>query len=61
MTKDTKITGVRIIIERDDSGEWEDLTPHLSDEAAEGLECMLDELEKAMNFDIEMQKYGGLH
>lgn len=56
-----RITGVRIIIERNDSGEWEDLTPYLSGDAEEALEQLLDQLEDAMNMDIQMQKVGGLH
>jgi hypothetical protein len=61
MTKDTKITGVKIIIERDNSDVWEDLTPYLPDDAAEALEQMLDQMEDAMNMDIQLQVCGGLH
>ena len=56
-----RITGVRIIIELDDSGEWSDLTPYLTDDAAEGLEQMLDQIEDAMNMDIEAAQHGGYH
>ena len=61
MTKDTKITGVKIIIERDYSDEWEDLTPYVPDDAMEAFEQMLDQMEDAMNMDIQLQKVGGLH
>lgn len=61
MTKDTKITGVKIIIERDYSDEWEDLTPYIPDDAMEAFEQMLDQMEDAMNMDIQLQKVGGLH
>jgi len=59
MTK--RITGVRIIIEMDDSGEWSDLTPYLSDDAAESMEQLLDQIEDAMNMDIEAAQHGGYH
>ena len=53
MTKETKITGVKIIIERDNTDQWVDLTPYLPDEAAEALEQMLDEMEDAMNMSLQ--------
>ena len=56
-----RITGVRIIIELDDSGEWSDLTPYLSEEAAEAMEQMLDNIEDAMNMDILASQHGGYH
>jgi hypothetical protein len=61
MAADTKITGVRIIIELDDSGEWSDLTPYLDEEAAEAVEQLLDNIEDAMNMDIQAAKHGGYH
>ena len=61
MTNETKITGVKIIIELNDSGEWSDLTPHLNDEAAEAVEQLLDGIEDAMNMDIQAAKHGGYH
>ena len=59
MTK--RITGVRIIIELDDSGEWSDLTPYLTDDATEAVEQLLDQIEDAMNMDIEAAQHGGYH
>ena len=61
MNKDTKITGVKIIIERDYSDEWEDLTPYIPDDAMEAFEQMLYQMEDAMNMDIQLQKLGGYH
>ena len=59
--RDTRITGVKIIIERDNSGEWEDLTPYINSDAVGQLERMLKEMEDAMNMDIEIQVHGGLN
>jgi len=61
MSNEIKITGVKLIIERNDSGQWEDLTDWLSDEAVEAIETLLDNIEDAMNEDIQIQKCGGLH
>jgi len=57
----TRITGVKIIIEMDDSGEWRDLTPYLNNEAAEAVETLLDNIEDAMNMDIQAAQHGGYH
>lgn len=48
-----RITGVKIIIERDNSDEWVDLTPYLPEEAAEAMERMLDDMEDAMNMSLQ--------
>ena len=49
MAADMKITGVKLIIEVNDNGEWHDLTEHLDDEAVEALESFIDDLEVELN------------
>jgi len=61
MSNDIKITGLKMIVELNDSDEWQDLSELMPDELVEEIELVLDNIEKALNENFKVQKYGGLH